>query len=173
MHGLLLSVTALFLTSTLAAAANLPPYSSTITRRDASGKPASGSDFHSTTRPRRVRTHRVSHKRSSVTTSSAKRTPIKTEADEIEERRLFDGLPDLPVVSDLPFLADEDSSRPPVGAADSLPSTSSLGLGDITGILSSCTSGMSTHQKKIDQLANRATKYKDSHMNSAFQNSVY
>lgn len=149
MHGLLLSVTALFLTSTLAAAANLPPYSSTITRRDASGKPASGSDFHSTTRPRRVRTHHVSHKRSSVTTSSAKRTPIKTEADEIEERRLFDGLPTYPSSATSPSWRtktppDHRWERP----TPSLPLRPS-GLGDITGILSSCTSGMSTHQKKI------------------------
>ncbi|GAA5957612.1 hypothetical protein JCM21900_000767 [Sporobolomyces salmonicolor] len=99
---------------------------------------------------------RVRTRRSAVPMieSLEERNMLEQESDELEMRRrgLLDGL---------------------TGSTSDLPGSSVLGLVNIQSLLTTATSGMTTHQKKIASLAKKARTYKDSHMGTKFQNSVY
>ncbi|GAA5899181.1 hypothetical protein JCM5296_000359 [Sporobolomyces johnsonii] len=99
---------------------------------------------------------RVRTRRSAVPMieSLEERNMLEQESDELEMRRrgLLDGL---------------------TGSTTDLPGSSVLGLVNIQSLLTTATSGMTTHQKKIASLAKKARTYKDSHMGTKFQNSVY
>ncbi|GAA5862515.1 hypothetical protein JCM1840_004209 [Sporobolomyces johnsonii] len=99
---------------------------------------------------------RVRTRRSAVPMieSLEERNMLEQESDELEMRRrgLLDGL---------------------TGSTTDLQGSSVLGLVNIQSLLTTATSGMTTHQKKIASLAKKARTYKDSHMGTKFQNSVY
>ncbi|KAL8292203.1 hypothetical protein RQP46_001669 [Phenoliferia psychrophenolica] len=171
MRGFRLSVFAAFLLSALISAATIP-IDTNLMRR--SGAPAAESTtFHSTTRPRRVRKPGHS-KRSSAASDRAKRSPSPEPLSDHEERQLDlldGGLLDDGLLGDGLLGKRQLPSLPGLGGLGG--GSGGGGLLSITSVLTSCTSGMSTHQAKIQKLASRAKNYKDSPMNSKFQNSVY
>ncbi|KAI5479363.1 hypothetical protein MNV49_003697 [Pseudohyphozyma bogoriensis] len=120
---------------------------------------------HKVPLPARKTKHRIHHKKSSAASARAKRTP---EDHELQERQALESLP----VADL--LAGGVPSLPGIGQRDVVPTTSSpLSLLDLNGLLSTCSGGMGTHQAAIAKAAKKAKTYKDSRMNSPFQNSVF
>ncbi|KAK4701625.1 hypothetical protein P7C70_g4604, partial [Phenoliferia sp. Uapishka_3] len=171
------STVTIFLACTSLTLGGSIPIETALARRAA--LPVAPSDFHSTTRPRRIRKHhQATPKRSSAAGDRAKRfispTPI---FDEIEERALdlLDGVGALAGLGAIPVVGSlGERQLGGLGGLGAIPTTGNgLGFLDITALLTSCTSGMSTHQAKIQKLASRARNYKDSPMNSKFQNSVY
>lgn len=155
MHGFL-STFAIALVSTVALGVSIP-IETALARRVA--LPSTPTDFHSTTRPRRVRKHDQSRKRSSAASDRAKRTPSPAPVlTEHEERQL--DLLDAGLLDGLlggatgggggagGLLGKRQIPSLPTGALP-LGSLGGLGLLDLTSLLTSASSGMSTHQAKI------------------------
>ncbi|KAM0748395.1 hypothetical protein T439DRAFT_358292 [Meredithblackwellia eburnea MCA 4105] len=164
MQGYLINTILLALATSFTLGTAAPADVAAVVRRSPS--PSDPTDFHHTSaRPRRVRKPKVHHKRSSAATDRAKRTPLPTPEEQDLEERQLDEL--LPLVGEIAPVKERSLG------AGSIPVLGSISLLDLTGVLNGCSTGMTTHQAKIQQLANRAKRYKDSHMNSAFQNSVY